>query len=186
MKTISDLCKKLNNPIRIELLKGVYTSMTGGANVGLMQDGSGLGVSGTSQYMAQLEDLGLIRRKRSGRYVNYLADWSQATPEIAEIAAMLKQRFVEKGDMTELTVVFGVLMNPFRARVINYLANGGNGEKENLIKCFKQSKKTLDRDLKPARDAGLLDMDDDDADFGCYTYHAPSDPIATRLIALAK
>ena len=185
MKTICDLCKKLNNPIRIELLRRIYTASYG-ANVGLTQDGSGLGQSGASQYLAQLEDLGLIRRERSGRYVNYYADWTLASPEIAEIAALLKKRFAEKGDVKRLLPIFAVMMNPMRARVVHYLADGGDGAKEHLIEHFKQNKKTFDRDLKPARDAGLLDMDDDDAGVGSYSYHAPTDPIARRLVELAK
>ena len=186
MKTICDLCKKLYNPIRLELLKRAYTALDGGVNVGFAQDDSGLGISGTSQYLKQLEDLGLIRRERAGRYVNYLADWSHAPSDIGEIAALLSARFKANGEVESLVPFFGVMMNPLRARVVHYLAKGGDGTKTHLIERFKQSKRTFDRDLKPARDAGLLDMDDDDATAGRYIYLAPSDPIALRIIELIR
>ena len=185
MKTIFDLCKRLDNPIRRELLRRVYTSRDGGANVGLAQDNSGLGMSGTSQYLKQLEELGLIRRERAGRYVNYLADWSQAPGAVQEIAALIHRRFSEGGDLEPLEPVFHSLMNPFRGRAIHWLSTGGSGDKAALCERFNKRREVLARDLQPAVEAGLLEVTDDDSETGAYVYRAPADPLARRLIDLA-
>jgi len=182
MKTVCDLCKRLNNPIRIELLRRAYTSLDGGVNVGIAQDKSGVGVSGTSQYLKQLEDLGILRRERSGKYVNYIADWSAAPAPIAEIAAMLKARFKKGEDVESLVPYFNALMNPFRARVVKYLAKGGDGSKEAIADKFTKFSKTLDRDLKSAVTVGLLTCDDADEGVGTYAYHPPTDEIVLKII----
>ena len=185
MKTIFDLCKRLDNPVRRELLRRVYTSRGDGANVTLTQDESGVGLSGASQYLKQLEELGLIARRRSGRFVNYLADWSLAPKGIKTIAAMLHARIKEDGTIDSLAPVFHAVMNPFRGRVLNWLMRGGKGDKKFLADRFGKDLRTIDRDLKPAIDAGLLDMTDDDEDVGSYVFVTPEDSIARAIIALA-
>ena len=182
MKTIFDLCKRLDNPIRRELLRRVYTSPDGGANVTLAQDNCGLGMSGTSQYLRQLEELGLIRRQRSGRYVNYLADWSMASPEIQVVAEGIYARFKAGKDIESLAPVFHTMMNPFRARVLNWLLNGGSGEKDVICERFDKRRETVARDLKPAIDDGLLDMTDDDESSGEYLLLKPTDPLALKIL----
>lgn len=185
MKTVFDLCRRLDNPIRRELLRRVYTSLDGGYNVGLAQDNSGLGMSGTSQYLKQLEELGLIRRERCGRYVNYLADWSVAPTGIRDLAAQFHARFAEGGTLESLAPVFHAVMNPFRGRVLNWLSRGGSGEKSLLCERFNKRREILARDLKPAIDVGLLDMTDDDETAGEYVYCPPTDPLALHILSLA-
>ncbi len=185
MKTIYDLCRRLNNPIRREFLRRVYTALDGGYNVGYAQDNSGVGMSGTSQYLKQLEELGLIRRHRSGKYVNYHADWSQAPSEIKELAALFHERFAQKETLESLANVFHVVMHPLRGRIINWLSKGGSGEKLFLCERFQKRREILARDLKPAVDLGLLEIADDDDAFGEYRYLPPADPIAQKIIALA-
>ncbi len=186
MKTIYDLCRRLNNPVRREFLRRIYTTPdVGGYNVGLAQYNSGVGMSGTSQYLKQLEELGLVRRERSGKYVNYHADWSQAPSAIKELAALFHERFSQQETLESLADVFHVVMNPIRGRVLNWLSKGGSGEKACLCKQFLKRREILARDLKPAVDLGLLEITDDDDAVGEYRYLLPTDPIAQRIIALA-
>ena len=69
MNGISELCKLLHNPLRLEILRRVYDAK-GGVNVGYLADeftDSGLGLSGVSQYLKQLERIGVVKRERAGR-----------------------------------------------------------------------------------------------------------------------
>ena len=88
-----ELCRKLANPERRALLRMVCEAKDG-LNVGLAQDGAvGLEQSGTSQYLGQLWKLGLIRRVRSGRFVNYYADAENAHALVKDVAVALQERF---------------------------------------------------------------------------------------------
>ena len=84
MVEFCEMCKLLNNRLKLEILVRVFESEDG-INVGYLADdmqNSGLGLSGVSQYLKQLERLGVVRRVRAGRYVNYEMDLRRADPKV--------------------------------------------------------------------------------------------------------
>ena len=91
MATVSDLCKLLRNPLRQRLLSRIYLSLDG-VNVGFLVDmlsDAGLNQSGVSQYLKQMEQLGVIRREQAGRYVNYKADTQRANERVARAVRLI-------------------------------------------------------------------------------------------------
>ena len=152
-----------------------------GLNVGLAQDGAvGLKQSGTSQYLGQLWKLGLIRRVRSGRFVNYYADAENAHALVKDVAVALQERFrAEAGcgshDESYLPVM-RVMGNAMRARIIGLLAREGYANNEYV--CEKLG---LDRHLKPAINIGLVERDEG----GTLRLNQPSDPIARLVVKTA-
>lgn len=155
-------------------------------NVGLLADAlsaAGLNQSGVSQYLKQLAHVGVIRRERAGRYVNYRADWVSGGAKVTEAARLIVSRIQEKGDL-DFTRFFGVLMNPFRAAVITYLAKGGAGDPGSICAVFQHQRRNLRRDLQVALDEGLLSVDDSSEVFGVYSFVTPADPLVARLVEL--
>ena len=185
---LCDMCKKLNNPKRMDFLVRLYRDSLdlheSCLNVGNAQDGSQLFLSATSDYLRQLADLGLVRRERSGRLVNYYPDFSRATCEVREIAAMIMRRLREEDGDLSFAPIFRVMMGSFRSRVVRYLAAGGDGNVETLSERFQMRVCDIRRDLEPAEDGGVLDCDSDDSD-GVYRYITPADPIARRIVELS-
>jgi len=182
--TICDLCKLLVNPLRLEILERVCLSKDG-INVGYLVDDmslSGIGQSGISQYLKQLATIGLIRRVRAGKYVNYV----RSTPPIALIATAadaIIDRLQKKGDR-DFVRAFGVLMNPFRAKVVAAVAKAGAIPAAEICERLEHQVKYLKRDLQEAVDAGLLDPDDSDTALAVYHYVEPADPLVRLLISL--
>jgi len=81
---IHNLCKLLYNPLKREMLVRIYTSRDG-VNVGALADemcSRGLVPSGVSQYLKELEGIGIIRRSRAGRYVNYYPSPQNASSDV--------------------------------------------------------------------------------------------------------
>ena len=121
MLEICNMCKLLSNPLRLEMLARVY-SAADGVNVGVLADElsqSGIGQSGVSQYLKQLASLGVIRRIRSGRYVNYIRH-EAPEPAVRKAIEAIASR-MKKNRNRNFAYVFGVMMNPFRARVVDSL-----------------------------------------------------------------
>ena len=188
MASIPELCKLLHNPLRLRMLVSIYSSADGGANVGVLVDElshAGLNQSGVSQYLKQLKQIGVIRRERAGRYVNYCVDRVSCGADVAEVVQQIVGRIKENGDM-DFIRFFGVLMNPFRAAVIADLAAGSSGVPDEICARFKHIKKYLRRDLQIALDEGLLTVDDSSESFGVYSYVKPADPIVARLVELSS
>lgn len=185
MVAICEMCKLLNNPVRLEVLLRTY-SASDGMNVGLLADQmrmSGLGVSGVSQYLKQLERLGLVRRMRTGLYVNYLAEAKRATPKVRKALEAIVAS-AGKDFRVDYAPIFGVLMNPFRARVVSAVAQAGAISAEEICDKTNHPMKYLKRDLKAAVEAGVLTADDSDVKCAVYRYVEPANPTARLLISL--
>ena len=181
MKKVWDLCKVLENEHRKTLLAEIYKSLDGGCNVGYLVDRmqGKLEAPAVTQYLKQLEQLGLLRRERSGKYVNYYDDLREASHEIREVARMIRHQMREKGAYEDHRM-FRALMNAFRARVCHYLLNGGDGERGAICDRFSHISKYLSRDLEPAVESGLLTEYVE-----AYELTPPDDPIVRRIIELA-
>ncbi len=181
MKELWEFCRKLNNPERLGLLKRIYRLKASGSTVNEAVEESGLGQSATSQYLKQLHELGLLRRERGGRLVGYYADSSEATAKIAEIACMMYRRFQKADCDMSFVSILGVMGNAARARMVAYIAQGGNGDKIALAEKYNKPTRIITRDLEPACDCGLLRLGHDDT----YVYQPPPDPIAQRIVELS-
>ena len=187
METICELCKLLKNPLRLEVLLRTYAAKDG-MNVGVLADDmqrSGLGLSGVSQYLKQLERIGVLRRERAGRYVNYLPDARQAGHKVRQAVAAIVAAARQSG-VAPFAPAFDALMNPFRARVVAAVARAGAIPALEICEMTRHSAKYLKRDLQAAIDAGILDADDSDTTWAVYRYIAPSDPTARLLVSLVS
>jgi len=182
MAKLADLCRLLANELRLEILYRVY-SAKGGLNVGYLVDDmsqSGLGQSGVSQYLKQLANLGVIRRVRAGKYVNYEPAMS-GNPAIDTAIAAVVARLRKKGDR-DFMPVFSVMMNVFRAHVVSAASKVGVLTSQEICDKLEHQKKYVKRDLQVAVDAGLLVPDDSDCTV--YRYRNPSDPLVRLIISL--
>jgi len=183
-----NLCRKLDNPKRHELLIRLYRDYRDPQNDGFdvteAEDKSELNQSATSEYLKQLEELGLVRRERGGRHVVYFPDYSKALPAIREIASMLRYRHLKGDGDRSYAFVFPAMKNAFRARVIHHLACGGDGSVAALCDRYGKKPRFLMRDLDPAVKCGLLDLTSQDSD-GTYLYAPPEDPIGQRIVELS-
>jgi len=180
---VCKLFKTLNNPLKLMMLERVYGAKDG-MNVGLLADemsSRGLVLSGVSQYLKELEGLGVVQRGRAGRYVNYKADCSRAHPAVREIVMGVIGR-MKKGDMS-FADVFPALMNPFRAKVVAALSKAGTIPAVDICEKTDHQPKHLKRDLQPAVDAGLIWADDGDVVLASYHYVEPSDPLVRLFVA---
>ena len=182
---IHNLCKLLYNPLKREMLVRIYTSRDG-VNVGALADemcSRGLVPSGVSQYLKELESIGIIRRSRAGRYVNYYPSPQNASSDVR----LAVEEFVRlNGRMEEsaLDAVFGALMNPFRARVVAALAKAGTITAIEICGKTEHQPRYLKRDLQTAIDAGLVWTDDTEATLAVYHFTPPSDPFVKLLVSL--
>lgn len=186
MKELWELCRKLHNPRRLELLRRIYTSYhNGGLGVNEATDTGILGQSASSLYLKHLEELGLVRRERGGRFVGYYSDWSRASSSIGEIAAMFHERFnAERGKaQLSLLVPLGVLGNAFRLRAVHRIYVSQRLSKERLADYYGKEVRIITRDLDPAVKAGLISVDSDDDD-GVYEPVQQRDAIIKRIIEL--
>ena len=182
MIEIWELCRKLSNHERRALLRMVCNSKDG-LNVGIAEEESnGLQQSGTSQYLGQLWKLGLIRRVRSGRYVNYYPDAENAHVLIQDVAVALQERFrSEDKDTTpneDYLPVMRVMGHAMRAKVIGMLSREGTLSLDYLCDKTGLTAKSLARHLKPAIEIGLVEEIGD----GSLKINTPADPIARLLI----
>lgn len=179
MATICDLARVLSNPLRREMLVRVHEARDG-QNVGLLADEMsprGLGLSGVSQYLRQLEQIGLVRRYRAGRFVNYVGDMRSASPSVRKAAGLVLERL--KRDDGGLCRVFDVLRNPFRARVVSALSAGRILSTAEICGKTGHNPKVLKRDLQAAVDAGLVATDGE-----TYRYVRPEDETVAQLVAM--
>lgn len=183
MKELWEVCRKLSNPERLDLLRRAYVRRDSGIGVNEGAEESKLGQPTVSEYFKQLMELGLLRRERGGRLVGYYPDWSTATEAIAVIAEMLYERFAAGSNDTGFSNAFEVFGNAFRLRVIRYVAKYGSCSKESLAGVFNKPIRLLTRDLEPAVKGGVLALDPDETG-GVYRYIPPSDSIAWRVVEL--
>ena len=181
MKKVWDLCKVLENGHRKALLAEIYKSHDGGCNVGFLVDRmhGRLEAPAVTQYLKQLEQLGLLRRERSGKFVNYYDDMREAGNDVREVARLIRREMRQSGAYDDQGM-FRALMNAFRARVCHYLLNGGDGERGEICDRFCHVSKYLSRDLQPAVESGLLTEYVE-----AYELTPPDDPIVRRIIELA-
>jgi len=181
MVKIWDLCKVLENVHRRELLAEIYRSREGGCNVGYLVEHmrNRIEPPAVTQYLRQLERIGLLRRERCGKYVNYLDDMREASPFVREVVQMIRKETKTRGSYDD-NGLFRALMNAFRARVCHYLLKGGDGAKSVICDRFYHFSKHLARDLQPAVASGLLTEYVE-----AYELSLPDDPIVRRIIELA-
>ena len=182
MTEIWELCRKLSNPERLALLRKVYESKDG-INVGTVNEhADGLKQSGTSQYLGQLWKLGLIRRARSGKYVNYYAAPENAHVLIQDVALALQERFRAEfgsGNQDEGYVpVMRVMGNAMRAKIVGMLAREGRACRKYVCDKTGLEEKALIRHLKPALKIGLVQFDAKEI----LWVNQPTDTIAKLIV----
>lgn len=179
MATICDLARLLANPLKRTIVLRVYAAKDG-FNVGLLADEmrqEGLGMAGVSQYLRQLEQIGIIRRYRCGKYVNYVGDARAANPAVRKAFELVLDRM--RRDEGGFESVFGVLRNPFRASVIAALSKGRCLSAATICDKTGHNIKVLKRDMQEALDAGLVETDGE-----TYRFVEPSDSVVARLVAM--
>jgi len=185
---LCELCKKLNNPKRMDFLVRLYNDGRpldqAGFNVGMAEDKSELNLSATSVYLKQLAVLGLIRRERNGRIVTYVPEVCSASLCVNEIARMMRARWRLNPKDDAFVPIFRVMMGPFRSKVVRRIAAGGPCTVEALSTLFNKKPADLIRELEWAVKGGLLDLDSEDPS-GTYRYITPADPIARRIVELS-
>lgn len=183
-----EMCRKLSNPKRFDFLVRLYNDRQemrfAGFNVGDAQDGSGLLQPATSQYLRQLADLGLARRRRHGRLVHYYPDFSAASSCVKEVASMMRLRLLSGSKDSSYTEVFPVLASTFRSVVVRYIAAGGDGSVASLGALYGKRSSEIIRLLEPAVTGLLLELDSEDEN-GTYRYIPPEDEIARRIVELS-
>lgn len=183
------LCRLLRNPKRLELLTRLYRDYRApsldGYTVGMAQERGMLKLSATSEYLKSLESIGVIQRKRIGRYTCYYPNAVGAKPAIRKIALQMRQRLLKKSNDLSYAAIFGVMGHALRARIINRLAVMGRQSLSQISEWMRKPPRALVRDLKPAVILGLLHSDSDDLD-RAYTCRIPADPIAQLIISLAR
>ena len=186
---LCEMCRKLSNPKRFDFLVRLYKDERplefAGFNVSGALDGASVNWSATSVYLKGLADLGLVRRERAGRLVNYSPDFSLAEPCVAEIASLMRERLRNSPDDLSFVPIFRVMMGSRRSRIVRHIAAGGSGRIGDIRERFNFIRLSdLERDLKFAIDAHILDLDSQDTD-GVCSYITPDDPIARRIIELS-
>ena len=186
---LCEMCKLLNNPKRFDFLVRLYRDDRpmdlAGLNVTGASDGAKVNLSATSEYLKGLAEIGLIRRERAGRLVNYTPDFSLAKPCVGEIARMMRERIRKDPNNLGFVPVFRAMMGSRRSRIVRHIASGGCGHIPYLIRQFEFLQLCdLIRDLKAAVEAHILDLDSQDSD-GTYAYITPADPIARRIVELS-
>ena len=186
---LCEMCRKLGNPKRFDFLARLYRDERpmefAGFNVSGAVDGAKVNWSATSVYLKGLADLGLIRRERAGRLVNYSPDFSLAQPCVAEIARLMRERLMGDPNDMSFVPIFRAMMGSRRSQIVRHLAAGGCGRIDYLRERFNVLRLSdLERDLRFAIDAHILDLDSQDPD-GTYTYITPADPIARRVVELS-
>lgn len=80
--------------------------------------------------------------------------------------------------------IFPVMMDGVRDMVIRHVAAHGARSIESLCEKFRVNTYCLMRELQPAFDSGVLDLDSEDLD-GKVSYRPPADPLARRIIELS-
>ena len=185
MKEVWELCKKLNNPVRLKVLAEIYAMRPApGVNVGVLVESCGLNEPTVSEHLSALASLGLIRRRRSGRFVNYYPEISNEHPRIAEIGLLIRERVMTNPGDLSFASVFAAMMNAFRARAVAFIAKSNGATLLDLAEKYDKEMRLVTRDLKPAVESGLISVSAEGAD-GVYRYNPPSDPIAQRIVELS-
>ncbi len=183
MFEVCDLCRVLANPLRLEILARVYCAQDG-FNVGSLADEMqkhNLGLSAVSQYLMQLERIGLIRRRREGQYVNYYPSPSHVPASLHGIVKLIIENLRAKGPR-DYARVFPVLKNPFRARVIGLLSRAQTLlSTESICHRTNHEPRRLYRDLKCAITSGLIYADGNCID-ASYSYIPPQSEIVRLMI----
>lgn len=171
-----ELCRRLANPERLRLLRRVYNSGDG-LNVGVATDDMTLGQPATSQYLLQLESLGLVRRERAGRYVNYTPDIRNANALIRPIAEMLLDHFTSGTTSLPCAYAFPALANAKRARIVHCLSVATTMTDEEVCERFNIHPRHLMRETRAILDCGLARHEG-----GRFVYVRPTDAIARAII----
>jgi len=140
----------------------------------------GLKNSGISQYLKQAANLGIVRRERKGNEVYYFYDNYRARDEVKEIMEMIRERS-ETGGSLEFLKSLRTLMNPFRAKVANYLSGGGSGEVAAICAAFGCSQPQLFMGMDLGVEDGMFAYAD-----GSYTLTPQTDAIVLRIIELSS
>ena len=182
MFEVCDLCRVLANPLRLEILARVYCAMDG-FNVGLLADEMQkyhLGLPTVSEYLMQLERIGLIRRRREGRYVNYYPVSTGVPASIRGIVKLIVANLRNNGSR-DYAGAFLALKNPFRAKVVGLLSCKQSLSTEAICIRFEHEMRYLYRDLKSAIDAGLIRADGNCSD-ASYFYIPPKSEIVQLMI----
>jgi len=169
----------LTNPLKRVIILRVYDAKDG-LNVGILADEmqqKGLCMAGVSQYLRQFEQMGLIKRYRAGRHVNYVGNANAANPTVRKAFELIRDRMKKDDGVCER--VFGVLRNPFRASVVAALSQGRRLSAAEICDKTGHNPKLLKRDLKEALDEGIVDTDGDS-----FWYVEPADSVLAQLVGM--
>ena len=183
MFEVCDLCGVLANPLRLEILAHVYCAMDG-FNVGFLADEMQkyhLGLSSVSEYLMKLERIGLICRRREGRYVNYYPSSSRVPASLHGIVKLIIENLRANGSR-DYARAFPILKNPFRAKVIGILSRSQTLLSTEAI-CIRTNHEPrhLYRDLKCAIKSGLIYADGNCID-ASYSYIPPQSEIVRLMV----
>ena len=183
MNRVWDLCKLLNNPKKVALMQIICNAGMDGVSVmslaNVMREDR-LGKPAISQYLKQLAQLGVLQRRRNGKLVFYTYDSRRARPEVKEPMELIRQRVVDKGNMAFLRF-FRTLMNPFRARVANYLDAGGNSDIGKICDWFGCSRQHFLVEMRLGMEDGVFRYDGDNV-----VMAELDDEIVRRIVRLVK
>ena len=179
-QNFANVCKRLANPERWAVLRQVVVSADGfGSTVSDISGNTHLGVSATSQYLAQLEsECGLARARREGRYVNYLFEVNRDFPWAGELGAALRKHF-RGGDGREVAIL-PALANTARLQVGAAVRRSGRGTKLDLQKASKMSEINVRRHLAVIVGSGLASEDGE-----TFVFEEPNDALGGLFLELA-
>ncbi len=187
-----DVCRKLANEERVDVLRRVMISSEEGLSVGQVADMVRLEQPATSVYLAQLErDCGLVAAKREGRYCVYRAEPDKSDGRIAAIFDALRtffraesSRFVfvngERPDTPAFVSVLPALANETRVRLLGYIRRERHTDKGNTMKSSGLTEVNVRRHVACLAECGLVEVN------GCaYTWREPSDAVSRLFIELS-
>jgi len=190
MERYCNMCRRLANPERVNLLRTVMTILEpGGLPVQHLAELAGMKVSATCQYLAQLEgECGFVESVRQGRYVLYRAATQFDSERTARLVVALSGRFRREEDgrfiwrksarpTPAFVKVMPALENVSRLGVLAAVRTGGPLTKNDLVHRLDMSEINVRRHLKVLEECGLIMRND-----ALVEYRAPEDPLAQLFV----
>jgi len=190
MERYCNMCRRLANPERVNLLRTVMTILEpGGLPVHHLAELAGMKVSATCQYLAQLEsECGFVESVRQGRYVLYRTATQFDSDMTDRIVAALSDRFRREEDglfvwrksarpTPAFVTVMPALENESRLRVLAAIQAAGPHTKNGLVHRLGMSDINVRRHLKVLESCGLVARNNAQVE-----YRAPEDQLAQLFV----
>ena len=181
------ICRAINNPIRLALLREIMTSPSGGESV--VQAGERLGCkkSLTSQYLKKLAEAGLLSVKRSGRYAvcSSVNLWRSS---VSRLQIALAEFFAKRRSDAETEAVLATanaLAHHGRIRILRTVAERRGINFADLAKQTGFPFATLRRQLGVLIDADVIAPGEDADGFRTYSLSNQRKKLPFVLVSLA-